>query len=143
MNIDSKLLSFRVMKILIHRKISDEANIFSYQYLTLNRFEQKQKLLLGIVTDPMLEIGFLGTCNQPKNGFKASWAKFFFIFCQIFVHIWWFFKISLSAQFTLKIFQICQKIWKKFLLNLPVTINQFLHGTPKTRNLGFEYPICH
>ena len=33
-----------------------------------------------IVTNWVLEIGFSGTRNQPKNGFKASWTRIFFIF---------------------------------------------------------------
>ena len=36
-----------------------------------------------LVTDWVPEIGFSGTCNQPKNGFKASRTGLFCIFCQI------------------------------------------------------------
>ena len=36
------------------------------------------------MTDRVPEIRFLGIRNQPKNGFKASLSRLFFIFCQIF-----------------------------------------------------------
>ena len=52
----------------------------------MNRFEQKQqKLLLGIVKDPMPEIGFWGNLyNQPKNGILGKLSKDFLDFFVIF-----------------------------------------------------------
>ena len=41
-------------------------------------------LLALLVTNRVPEIGFLGTRNQPKNEFKASWTRFLLFFCQIF-----------------------------------------------------------
>ena len=54
---------------------------------------------LGLVTDRVPEIGFSGTQNQPKNGFKGSWKRLFFIL--------------LKARSTLKNHQICQNLAKK------------------------------
>ena len=43
----------------------------------------RDSILYYLVTDRP-EIGFLGTQNQLKNGFKASWTRLFFIFWQVF-----------------------------------------------------------
>ena len=40
-----------------------------------------------LVTDRVPEIGFSGTWNWPKNGFKASWIRFFFIFTNFLPYI--------------------------------------------------------
>ena len=44
-----------------------------------------------------------GTSNRvfrflQKNGFKASWTRFFFILLPTFWHIWWFIKVSQHLQ---------------------------------------------
>jgi len=80
------------------------------------------------------QIGFLGTRNQLKNGFKTSRTRLFFIFCQTFVLFLVIFKgfTVLSAMLHLKkssiMPKVCQKIWRKALFHL--NFNPFLqHGT--------------
>ena len=51
---------------------------------------------------------FLGTRNQPKNGFKASWTRPFFISLPNFCHIRRFFKVSHCLRWKYKL--ICTKI---------------------------------
>ena len=46
-----------------------------------NNWIWPRNLLVGtLVMDRITEIRISGTQNQPKNGFKASWTRLFFIF---------------------------------------------------------------
>ena len=75
------------------------------------------------------------TRDQPKDGLKASWTRYFFIFCQMFARFYDFSKFHsiFGALSTLKKHQIWQKM-KKSLGQL--AFNPFLHGISGTRNLS-------
>ena len=92
------------------------------------------------MTNWVPEIGFLGNQNQPKNGLKASWTRFFFIFLPNFCHIWWFFKVSQHLRYTplwkiIKYGKILAKR-RKALFNLPSTHFSTALQVPETRASG-------
>ena len=73
----------------------------------------------------------LGNQNHPKNGFKTSWTRPFFIFCQNFSIFLSVFTLKKKAKNEEKPCSTC-------LLK-----NTLLHGTSKTRNPCFRYLIRH
>ena len=104
-----------------------------------------KKLL--VTTDRISEIGFLGTQNQPKNGFMPSGARIFFIFAKKFCGLFDDFSKFCSTfgmfHFTLKNHQICQKFGIKMKKSLvALALNPFLHGNCiGTRNPDFGCPF--
>ena len=100
----------------------------------------------------------LDTQNQPKIGFKVSWTLFFpnsmekylgviswllfHLIWKNYVPNWDFYSKSWIVDFFT---HFTHENMTKSLVQLLALKTQypFLHGTSKTRNPGFEYPICH
>ena len=72
----------------------------------------------------VLEIRFLGSRNQPKNGFSISWIRLFFIFCYVILFaIFDYFSKFLSTFGMSPLWKIIKyanigKKWRKTLYNL-------------------------
>ena len=96
-----------------------------------------------LVPERVHKIRFSGTRNLPKNGFKTSWTRLFFIFAKFLAYLMIFqsFVVPFPSRCTLKNHQICRQKMKKSLVQL--ALNLFIHSNSKTRNPIFGSPIRH
>ena len=88
-------------------------------YIFIYLFTNRVCIEKIIITKKLLKI-IKKIILMSKNALKANRTSLFYICCQNFCYMWWFFKAPWRVRSTLKNHQIWQK-WRKTMFHLPST----------------------